>query len=199
MAVSEAALRENYRHLPADKLLRLATDDAARLRPEALALLRAELGRRGLGETAEKAIAARLRVLTEAEIADYCALLQAQPCPRCWSLVQPLNATISSKVLSFVVMTTREKRFAIACPSCLDKLNGDATITSALLGWWGVPWGIIHTVRAIAFNSNMRKSNHLIQPNDLLKAFVVQNVGRIEAARDNPVDLQVLLKAASLA
>ena len=194
MAVSEAALKENYRRLSDDKLMRIASEDATKLRPEALVLLKEELSTRGLTETAERAIEAQFRVVSEAEIAEYCGLLQAQPCPICRSSTQRLNATLTSKVISFLVMTTWKKQFAIACPTCLDKLNRDASISTALLGWWGFPWGVIRTIQALIANGKMDKTNHLPYPNDLLKAFVVSNVGRIEAVRDNAPDLQALIK-----
>ena len=194
MAVSEAALKENYRRLSDDKLMRISSEDATKLRPEALVLLKEELSTRGLTETAERAIEAQFRVVSEKEIAEYCGLLQAQPCPICRSSAQRLNAALTSKVISFLVMTTWKKQFAIACPTCLDKLNRDASISTALLGWWGFPWGIIRTIQALIANGKMEKTNHAPYPNDLLKAFVVGNVGRIEAVRDNAGDLQALIK-----
>ena len=194
MAVSEAALKENYRRLSDDKLMRIASEDATKLRPEALVLLKEELSTRGLTETAERAIEAQFRVVSEKEIAEYCGLLQAQPCPICRSSAQRLNAALTSKVISFLVMTTWKKQFAIACPTCLDKLNRDASISTALLGWWGFPWGIIRTIQALIANGKMEKTNHAPYPNDLLKVFVVGNVGRIEAVRDNAGDLQALIK-----
>lgn len=197
MAVSEAALQENYRRLSDDRLLRLAAEDAAKLRPEALVVLQAELATRGLAATAEKAIAAQLRVVSEEEVLAYCAVLRAQPCPLCHATAQPLNATRTSKVLSFIVLTTWKKQFAIACPTCLDKLNREGSATSALLGWWGFPWGVIRTIQALQANSKMTKTNHLPYPNDLLKHFVVHNVGRIEAAGSS-ANLQALLRGAHL-
>lgn len=198
MAVSEADLKENYRRMPDAKLLRIASESATKLRPEALALLQAELRTRGLGEAAEKAIKVQFEVLDAAGVAKYCALLQAQPCPVCRSTAQPLNATLASKVMSFLVLTTWKKQFAIACPACLDKLNRDASTTSALLGWWGFPWGVVRTVQALIANGKMLKGNHAPQPNDLLKSFVLSNAGRIEAVRHSPADLQALLKATHL-
>lgn len=198
MAVPEAALKENYRRLSDDKLMRIAAEDAAKLRPEALVLLQAELHTRGLAETAEKAIAAQFRFVSDTEVAAYCELLRAQPCPICHSAAQPLNATLTSKVMSFLVITTWKKQFAIACPPCLDKLNRDASTTSALLGWWGFPWGIIRTIQALIANGKMAKTNHAPHPNALLQAFVVSNVGRIEAASTNASDLQALIRATQL-
>ena len=198
MAVSEADLKENYRRLPDSKLLRIASESATKLRPEALELLKEELRTRGLAETAEKAIEVQFKVVSEADIAEYCALLQALPCPVCRSTAQPLNATLTSKVMSFLVLTTWKKQLAIACPTCLDKLNRDASTSSALLGWWGFPWGVIRTVQALIANGKMLKNNHAPHPNDLLKSFVAGNVGRIETVRNSPADLQALIKATQL-
>ena len=47
MAVSEAELKENYRRLADDKLLRIASEGAATLRPEALVLLKADVTQTG--------------------------------------------------------------------------------------------------------------------------------------------------------
>jgi hypothetical protein len=196
MAISEAALRENYRKLPDDKLMRIVAEDAAKLRPEALGVLREELQSRGLAEVAEKSIQAQLRVLSNTELEEYSALLQALPCPLCHSTDCPLNATMTSKVLSFVVMTTSKKALAIACPTCLDKLTREASISSALLGWWGIPWGVIRTIQALVFNSKMEKGHHLPYANDLLKSFVVDNVGRIEAAQESVSGLQRIITTA---
>ena len=184
MAASEATLRDHYQRLPDARLLRLATEDAARLRPEALALLQAELAARGLGPTAEKAIAAQLRVVSDEELLAYCQVLRAQPCPVCRSTARPLNATRTHKVkvTSFIVLAIREEHLAIACPACLDDFNRAGSLASALLGWWCLPWGIIRTRQAIKANDKMLANNHLPYPNDLLKHFVAHNVGRIEAA-----------------
>jgi hypothetical protein len=198
MAVSEAQLKENYRRLSDAKLMRIASESATTLRPEALVLLKEELSTRGLAATVEKAIEVQFKVVSEEGISEYCKLLQAQPCPICRSTAQPLNATLTSKVMSFLVLTTWKKQFAIACPACLDKLNRDASTTSALLGWWGFPWGIIRTIQALISNGKMAKTNHASYPNHLLKSFVVGNAGRIEAARDNAIDLQALIKATHL-
>jgi len=198
MAVSEADLKANYQRLSDAKLLRIAAESATKLRPEALVLLKDELATRGLLATAEKAIEVQFTVVDEAGIAAYCALLQSQACPICRSTAQPLNATLTSKVMSFLVVTTWKKQLTIACPTCLDKLNRDASTSTALLGWWGFPWGVIRTIQALIANGKMAKTNHAPYPNDLLKSFVVGNTARIEAVRNTPADLQALLKAIQL-
>ncbi|HEX8426267.1 hypothetical protein [Hymenobacter sp.] len=193
MAYSETALKENYCKFSDEKLMRLAAEDAARLRPEALVLLQEELAERGLAEAAHKEIAAQLRVLSEAEIEEYCALIRAVPCPICYSVAEPLNATVTSKVSSFIVVTTWKEELAIACPSCLDKLSESATSHSIIAGWWGMPWGIIRTVKAIRFNKKMAKDHHAPSPSVPLKAFVVDNARSLDQVKDNRNQLHAFL------
>jgi hypothetical protein len=193
MAFSEAALKENYRNFSDEKLMRLAAEDAAKLRPEALALLQEELGVRGLAEVAQKEIAAQFRVLSEAEVEGYCALIQAVPCPICHSSTTPLNATITNKVSSFIFLATWKEELAIACPNCLDKLSESATSHSIIVGWWGIPWGIIRTIKAINSNKKMARSHHVQSPNSALKAFVVDNVRSLDEIKGNVNHLHAFL------
>jgi hypothetical protein len=132
-------------------------------------------------------------VLSEAEIEEYCALIQAVPCPICHSAAEPLNATVTSKVSSFIILTTWKKELAIACPKCLDKLSESATSHSIIVGWWGIPWGIIRTIKAISSNRKMAKSHHMPYPNTTLKAFVVENVRSLDKVKDNVNQLHAFL------
>jgi len=193
MAVSEEVLREKYRELSDEKLLRLASQDAARLRPEALSLLQQELATRGLAALVEERITAQLRTLTASELTAYCNLLQAQSCPSCWSSTHPLNATIVRHTASFFIATTYKEQFAVACPTCLDKLNRKASRSSALLGWWAIPWGIIRTTQSLLANRRMAQTNHSPRANDSLKAFVSENIEAIDAANTTAYGLQALL------
>lgn len=193
MAFSEAVLKENYRKFSDEKLMRIAAEDAAKLRPEALALLQGELAERGLGEAAQKEIDAQFRVLSEAEIEEYCALIRAVPCPICHSAAEPLNATVASKVSSFIFLTTWKEKLAIACPNCLDKLSESATSHSIIVGWWGIPWGIIRTVKAISSNKKMAKSHHVPYPNAVLKGFVVNHVRSLDKVKGNVNQLHAFL------
>ena len=193
MAFSEAALRENYRKFSDEKLMRLAAEDAAKLRPEALTLLQEELGARGLAEVAQKEIDAQFRVLSASETEEYCALIQAAPCPICHSASTPLNATITSKVSSFIFLTTWKEELVIACPTCLDKLTESATSHSIIVGWWGIPWGIIRTIKAIRSNKKMAKSHHVPYPNASLTAFVRDNVRSLDNIKGNVNQLHAFL------
>ena len=188
-----AEIKENYARFSDEKLIRLATEDAASLRPEALEALKEILRDRCISEEIIRGIDAQLKDIDESSLEDYAEILRNLPCPMCNSSAEKLNATIVYKVKSFF-LTYFEMEFKIACPKCLDELNRDAMFKSGLLGWWGLPWGIIRTVQSLIGNKKMIKQNRLPEANYLLMNFVFERVGRIEANRNNPEELQLMIK-----
>jgi hypothetical protein len=187
-------LRKNYERFDDNKLIRIATEEATGLRPEAVGLLKQIIKERGLSEDITKGIDAQFQEINNEGLAEYTELLRVQPCPVCKSTNNKLNATIAASVISFVIMTNYEKELKIACPDCLDKANNTAMIKSVLLGWWGFPWGIIRTPQALLLNNKMKKQNRLAEPNDLFNAFVLGRIGRLEANRNNPTKLQEIIE-----
>jgi hypothetical protein len=101
-----------------------------------------------------------------------------------------LNAALISEVMSVIIFTTHEKRFIIACPTCLDSANSTATIKSAILGWWGLPMGIIRTIQALFSNSPMKRKYQSAEPTLILKEFVSTNIGKIEIFKNDSKKLQ---------
>ena len=186
-------LRKNYEKFDDNKLVRIATEEAAGLRPEAVELLKHIITERGLSEGITKGIDAQLREVDDQTLSEYAELLRSLPCPVCRSTEEKLNATMTGSVVSFIIMTNYEKELKIACPNCLDKANNKAIIKSALFGWWGFPWGIIRTPQALLLNNKMKRQNRLSEPNDLFNAFVLGRIGRLEANRNNPAELQEII------
>jgi hypothetical protein len=193
MEPSLEQLRKNYEKFNDNKIIRLATEEAAGLRPEAVDLLKQIIKERGLSESITKGIDAQLKEVDGQTLSEYAELLRALPCPVCKSTDEKLNATITGSVISFIIMTNYEKELKVACPNCLDKANNKAMIKSALFGWWGFPWGIIRTPQALLLNNKMKKQNRLSAPNDLFNAFVLGRLGRIEANRNNPTELKEII------
>jgi hypothetical protein len=186
-------LRKNYEKFDDRKLIRIASEEASGLRPEALELVKTIIKERGLSEQIIKAIDVQTGKITEAQLLEYAELLRKLPCPICNGAFEKLNATLTATVISFVVMTNYSKKVKIGCPECLDKQNNNAMIKSALLGWWGFPWGLVRTPQALILNNKRKKLNHLDGPNDLFKSFVLGRVGRIEANRKNPSELEYII------
>jgi len=186
-------LRKNYEQFDDKKLLRIASEEAVGLRPEALELLKQEIARRGLTTDAVKAADVLTKEVSAAELAGYVETLRNLPCPICGNTDEKLNATIVSNVMSFIVFTHQSKELKIACPQCLNKQNNNAMIKTALLGWWGIPFGLIRTPAALMFNARQKAQNDLPEANDLFKSFVYGRLGRIEVNKNNPEGLQDII------
>ncbi|WDF76269.1 hypothetical protein PQ469_20485 [Mucilaginibacter sp. KACC 22773] len=186
-------LKTTYKNLSDDKLTSLAITEAASLRPEALDLLKAEIKSRGLDEGIMNGVNVQLTTPDSLAIDSYISLIRNQPCPVCSSTAQPLNAIVIGSVKSFIILTHYKKKLMIACPSCLQQANQRATSSTALMGWWGLPWGIIRTSQALFRNMKANKVIRTDEPSDKLISFVKTNVGVIESVRKNNHSLQVML------
>lgn len=187
-------LRKNYERFDDRKLIRIATEEAISLRPEALELVKEIIKERNLSEDVLKGVEVQFKEVDEKILNEYTELLRKLPCPVCKSTADKLNATLTGNVISFVIMTNYEKDIKIACPKCLDKLNNKAMIKSALLGWWGIPWGIVRTSQALILNSKMKNKNHSDEPTEILTGFVSKRIGRIEASRNNKKELESIIE-----
>lgn len=188
-----AELRKNYENFDNQKIIRIATEEADRLRPEALELLKDIIKERGLSDNVLKGVDAQFEPIDENKLTAYTELLRNLPCPVCHQTQDKLNATVVSTVFSLIFFTYYKSEVKIACPSCLDKLNNNAMVKSALLGWWGLPWGLFRTPKALIANSKRKKSNNLYEANDILKAFTLPRIGRIEANKNNKEQLEDLI------
>jgi hypothetical protein len=77
---------------------------------------------------------------------------------------EPITCSICSKVTaqpryavfwevkSFLVVSQRTPIQGIFCPACAEKKSLRASGVTWLLGWWGIPWGPIFSVRALIGN-----------------------------------------------
>jgi hypothetical protein len=187
-------VRENYRRMSDDELIRLATLEAGNLTPEAQAVIKEEINRRNLGSNIIKGVEAQHKSYTLADVDGYCELIRNLECPVCGSSSSKLNATTSMEVKSFIVFTHHRKETKVACPDCLNKQNNSALLKSVLLGWWGLPWGIVRTIQAINLNLESKKLNKAEEPNKYLRAFTLARIGKVEAFKDNKEELQEIIK-----
>lgn len=188
-------LKTTYKNLSDDKLARLAVTEAASLRPEALEILKAEIKSRGLGEDIISGVNAQLIETGSLEFDSYVSLIRNQPCPICAGTHQPLNAAVIGTVKSFILLTQYKKKLIIACPTCLQQTNQSGTSTTALLGWWGLPWGIIRSTQALISNMKTAKKIWSDEPTDALITFIKTNIGVIEGLRKNKQSLQLMLNS----
>ena len=187
-------LRRTYSRMSNDQLVRLATREAAGLREEAVCVIEEELVKRGLAEGAMQAVAAQRRQYTRVELDVYCGMIRHLPCPECASSAMPLNAVLVGKCMSFIVLSQYNKELKVACPDCLRKALSNANTMTALLGWWGIPWGLVYSIKALSWNSKMEAQAKSEQPSDLMLAFTLEHVGTIEANKSDDTRLRALVK-----
>lgn len=65
-------------------------------------------------------------------------------CPKCGG-DGPVDVHTSYRIWSALVLTQYTSRPSICCQSCGTKQRLGDTAFSAVLGWWGFPWGILVT------------------------------------------------------
>jgi hypothetical protein len=65
-------------------------------------------------------------------------------CPKCGG-PEPVDVHTSHNVMSFLIVTRWGSKPQISCRSCGFKSQLNGALTSFVLGWWGLPWGIIIT------------------------------------------------------
>ena len=182
-------IKENYKNFDDYKIEKIASEEAGSLRPEVLDILKAEIKKRNLNLNLIDSVDSQTKELTESEFNEYCGILRNHPCPKCNSKTQKVNATMVGRVVSMLIMTNYEKSLKVACSNCLDEMHSKANMKSALLGWWGIPWGPIQTIRSFMFNSSMKKNNRSEKPNEIFTSFILSNIGIMEKAKTEPEKL----------
>jgi hypothetical protein len=149
-------------------------------------------GENKINTSPQEPIAAKEFTVTDVE--NYANLLRDLPCPLCHRTDEKLNGTIAYTARSIIVMTITRKKPYIGCPTCLNRKNNFAIATTALLGWWGFPWGLIRTPQYIYLNFKAKKTIRSPRPNDVLMSLTFQNIKEIDANKDNKDKLKEIIK-----
>ncbi len=182
-------IRKNYKNFDDYKIEKIALEEASKLRPEVLDILKEEIKKRNLNPNLIHSVDSQTKELTESEFNEYYKIIRNHPCPKCNSKTQKINATMVGQVISMLILTNYEKSLKVACSNCLDEMHSKANMKSVLLGWWGFPWGPIQTIRSFMFNSKMKKNNWTEKPNEFITSFIVSNIGIMEKAKTEPKKL----------
>jgi hypothetical protein len=72
-------------------------------------------------------------------------------CPRCQG-PGPVDVHVSHRVWSALVVTRYSTRSIVSCKSCGTKARLLDSALALVLGWWGLPWGLIMTPVQIGRN-----------------------------------------------
>ena len=190
-------IEKNYARMSDRELINIATTRGEGLKPGVIEIIEKEIAKRNLNPDLLAGIIAQNKTYTSEEIEQYAQLLSNLPCPVCDSNQQKLNGTVAHTVKSFLIFTTSERKPTIACPDCLDQVNDKAAWSTALLGWWGFPWGLLKTPVYIYRNFKAKKENRLDLSNRTLLSYTLANIGEVEAFKNNPDKLLEVIKAKS--
>lgn len=187
-------VQQSYQRMPDDELIRIATTDAHGLTPEAIAIVKEEIRKRGLNANIARGIEAQTKTYTIEDIDRYCDIICKLSCPTCGNDTQRLNATLTGEVISFVILTNYRTSIQLGCPGCLHKANNDALMKTVLLGWWGIPWGIIRTIHSIILNVRNKRLSHTAEHTEYLRTYALNRIGELEAYKDDKEQLQQIVR-----
>lgn len=96
-------------------------------------------------------------------------------CPKCRSL-GPIDVHKVHRVWSALVLTRWTTQSQVSCRSCATKSQAGAILFSGVLGWWGIPWGLILTPVQIARNIAGMCSGSPSTPSADLRRLVLVNI-----------------------
>ena len=187
-------IAEYYAKKSDSELIQIATENAKGLRPGVLEIIETEITKRNLNPNILEGAKAQNREYTLAEITELSKKIQNLPCPICGNKASKLNGTIMHTAKSFILFSTFRKEPIIGCPDCLDKKNQESINSTALLGWWGIPWGILKTPFYIYNNIKEKKQNRIYEPNRTLLSFTAENIGQIETYKNDEEKLKKIIK-----
>jgi predicted nucleic-acid-binding Zn-ribbon protein len=188
MAIDLEKIKKNYESFDDFKLEHLAKNEVGSLEPEVIEILTAEIKKRGLDSNLEKGIEAQTKELTESELNELKNKITHLTCPECGQKNGQLVGSIIRTVKSFILLTSYKKVPVITCKSCADKKKKNAMISTALLGWWGIPFGLFRTpIALIATLTDKNKSEEI--SDDIITGFSIENIGEIRTNWDKEDEL----------
>ena len=107
-------IKENYKKFDDWEIEKIASEEAASLRPEVIDILKSEIEKRNLNLNLLDSVNSQIKELTESEFNQYSNILRNHPCPSCKSRTNRINATMVGRVISMLILTNYEKNLKIA-------------------------------------------------------------------------------------
>ena len=159
---SKADYLKNFQHVDSDELLdRLARCE---LTPEARGAIRQILIERGC----------RIPDVQVADISDQVVLAHALAirngaCPVCRGSHSAVDFRTEHWVWSAILLTRFGRREVLACRDCGRKRNLKALGMCTLLGWWGIPFGLLITPYKIIANLGEMLRKDRAEPSNALR------------------------------
>jgi hypothetical protein len=110
----------------------------------------------------------RSQQVPEGQVQELVHRMHQGPCPKCGG-AGPIDVFTTHSVWSAVFLTSWKSQPHVSCKSCGVKSQIGGILSSALLGWWGFPWGLIMTPVQIFRNiAGMMRKADTTRPSDEL-------------------------------
>ncbi len=180
----EERWRRYFRHLNDDSIHHVVMNETRDLTPAAVRVLQAEVQRRQYPPEISASITSRLKALVGIELESLVQWFRTCPCPICGKQGLPLNACPIVTVTSFLIATSKNASVIVGCPECIRKAARKAQSKTVIAGWWGLPWGPIHTIGALGINRRAQKITVSEGPSEHLTTYVRQNIGSLTALKE---------------
>jgi hypothetical protein len=104
-------------------------------------------------------------------------------CPRCGG-TGPVDVHKAHQVWSALFMTSWSSKPVLSCKSCATKRQLGGIVFSGVLGWWGLPWGLVMTPLQIVRNiGEMIGGPKAGTPSALLQKYVRLQAGAVLAGK----------------
>lgn len=97
------------------------------------------------GKCLERARVARAAApVSEEAVEDLARQIHSGPCPRCQG-PGPVDVHMAYWVWSALAFTRWGHQQRVSCRGCAARAQAGRLVQSAVLGWWGFPWGLVMT------------------------------------------------------
>jgi hypothetical protein len=93
---------------------------------------------------AQAAVLSRAAQIAPDVVRQQARLIREGTCPVC-NGPGPVDLHTSHQVYSVLIMTSWQSNPRISCRSCGVKAQAQGALLSLVVGWWGIPWGIVMT------------------------------------------------------
>lgn len=114
------------------------------------------------------------------------------PCPKCQG-PGPIDVHVAHKVWSALFLTQWSSAPQVSCRACGLKSQAAGAAFSMLLGWWGIPWGLLFTPIQIGRNVYGMTRAESLRPSAQLEKIIRMNIAAT-AARANSATNKVTPK-----
>jgi hypothetical protein len=118
----------------------------------------------------------------------------APSCKKCSALDSTLRASAFDYVLSALYITLRRVGSSgVFCASCRRNQAIKWSLLTALVGWWGIPWGPVFSIQALVRNARGGRQDKK------LNAALLREAGQALASRGDTVEaIKALEQSAAL-